>query len=239
MSGKFALLPFAAAVIVAAWFKWHPRGADPQGPASFSSRTASAQQEVPAHAGDAPGHFDYWVLALSWSPHFCAQSAASDEAQCAPEADHALIVHGLWPQYEDGWPEYCSRVTAPPEDTVSRMESVMPSRALVIHEWRKHGSCSGLPADRYFQKTFDLYRGLSMPTMLSRADRARQTNVRQIEEQLIAGNPSLTTESIAVQCDGEQLDEIRICYDKNLEPRACGERLRDACPDQIRVEAAP
>ena len=50
--------------------------------------------------------FDYWILALSWSPEYCASPAARPGSrQCAQPRE--FIVHGLWPQYERGWPEDC------------------------------------------------------------------------------------------------------------------------------------
>ena len=56
--------------------------------------------------GERAGDFDYWVRALSWSPNWCAlEGDARDAEQC--EADFGWVVHGLWPQYETGWPSYC------------------------------------------------------------------------------------------------------------------------------------
>src|ERR1700712_5920775 len=74
----------------------------------------------PAPAQDrrqnAPGEFDFYVLSLSWSPSFC--EAASErgnsgrsQAQCGGRP-FSFVVHGLWPQYERGFPEYCQRPSA-------------------------------------------------------------------------------------------------------------------------------
>src|ERR1700758_1406179 len=60
-----------------------------------------------------PGQFDFYVLALSWSPSFC--EASGERGQRQPECTerpYAFVVHGLWPQYEKGFPEYC-QVPAP------------------------------------------------------------------------------------------------------------------------------
>ncbi|MBV6657046.1 MAG: hypothetical protein KI785_04680 [Devosiaceae bacterium] len=52
--------------------------------------------------------FDFYVLALSWSPAFCASPDGRDaDRQCGPGADFGFITHGLWPQFEDGWPSFC------------------------------------------------------------------------------------------------------------------------------------
>src|ERR1700760_1582015 len=72
--------------------------------------TASAQDR----RQNTPGEFDYYVLSLSWSPSFCEEaqergnSGRSQQAQCGGRP-FSFVVHGLWPQYEHGYPEYCDR----------------------------------------------------------------------------------------------------------------------------------
>jgi hypothetical protein len=70
---------------------------------------------LPALAeGERAGDFDYYVLSLSWSPTWCALKG---DAQGSPQCDRALgwVLHGLWPQHEDGWPSFC-RTTAARSD---------------------------------------------------------------------------------------------------------------------------
>src|SRR5438874_4074521 len=60
-----------------------------------------------------PGEFDFYVLSLSWSPSFCEQASERGNdrrsgAQCGGRP-FSFVVHGLWPQYERGFPEYCQR----------------------------------------------------------------------------------------------------------------------------------
>src|SRR5262249_33208521 len=122
-----------------------------------------------ANAQDArqntPGEFDFYVLYLSWSQSFCEASAergarrSRDEdgpsrrtvnQECG-ERPYSFVVHGFWPQYEKGFPEYC-QVPAPRLDRniVSSMLDVMPAPRLVFHEWDRHGTCSGLSPRAYF-----------------------------------------------------------------------------------------
>ncbi|MFX5574808.1 hypothetical protein ABTD77_20430, partial [Acinetobacter baumannii] len=78
-----------------------------------------------------------------------------------PDRRFGFVVHGLWPQYQNGgWPENCSteRVS---EQMIGRMLDIMPSRQLVIHEWRKHGTCSGQSADDYFGTIRKSFTGLA------------------------------------------------------------------------------
>src|SRR3546814_1587903 len=49
-----------------------------------------------------PGDFDFYMLAFSWSPAFCATDAgARSPGQCRDNA-FGWVVHGLWPQYAKG-----------------------------------------------------------------------------------------------------------------------------------------
>src|SRR5450631_244794 len=96
-----------------------------------------------SHAGTGvPGEFDYYVLSLSWSPAFCLSSPGA--AECNGPRRYGFIVHGLWPQNEEGWPENCAVHDSVPDDVVRGIEDLMPARGLVYHEWSAHGSCSGL-----------------------------------------------------------------------------------------------
>ena len=58
------------------------------------------------------GAFDFYVFSLSWSPSFCASAgerggvSKSQQIQCGGERPYAFVVHGLWPQYEKGFPNY-------------------------------------------------------------------------------------------------------------------------------------
>jgi len=87
-----------------------------------------------------PGKFDFYVLSLSWSPSYCEASAERrperrrPDPQCGPRP-YSFVVHGLWPQYENGFPEFC-QVPAPRlnRDLVASMLDLMPSPRLVFHE---------------------------------------------------------------------------------------------------------
>src|SRR3954469_11253199 len=100
-----------------------------------------------------PGQFDYYVLALSWSPSFCEGSAErgrEQKEQCGARP-YSFVVHGLWPQYERGFPEYCQQPSPRLDrNIVASMLDLMPGTRLVYHEWDRHGTCSGLSARAYF-----------------------------------------------------------------------------------------
>ena len=103
-----------------------------------------------------PGQFDFYVLSLSWSPSFCAEAAErramrSAGAQCGARP-YSFVVHGLWPQYDKGFPEYCEHPSPRLNyGIVSSMLDLMPAPHLIFNEWDKHGTCSGLAPRAYFE----------------------------------------------------------------------------------------
>ena len=177
-----------------------------------------------------PGDFDLWVLSLSWSPSYCeATGNARGDAQCA--RPYSFVVHGLWPQYERGYPSDCDTRAAPPNrDQVRDILDVMPSPGLVHHEWRKHGTCSGLSGESYLRIIRKLYEKIHVPDEFKAAEKPRMVTPREVEAAFVAANKGLDDDEIAVQCDGRRLQEVRICLKKDLSAfTSCGETDRRAC----------
>lgn len=191
--------------------------------------TALAQ---PAAAKDS-GAFDFYVLSLSWSPTYCeARGArAADEPQCTLTRPYAFVVHGLWPQYERGFPEYCeSPAPYVPNGLVRSMLDIMPSKGLVIHEWKRHGTCSGLDATGYFKAIRAARDKVVVPPEFQRLDDYRMVSPAQIEDAFRAANPGLQPDMISVDCDKRRLREVRICLSReNLAFRPCPDVDRRAC----------
>lgn len=178
-----------------------------------------------------PGRFDHYVLALSWSPSYCeAMGARAEPAQCATARPFAFVVHGLWPQYQRGWPETC-QTPAPyvPEPVLRSMLDLMPSRRLVLHEWRKHGTCAGLDPTAYFDKVRRAYQAVTIPDAFHRRDDYRMVSPGEVEAAFRAANPGLASDMIAVDCDGRRLTEVRICLNRSLGFTSCAEVDRRAC----------
>src|SRR6202165_3877818 len=114
--------------------------------------TASAQDR----RQNAPGEFDFYVLSLSWSPSFCEEpaergSGGRSQVQCGGRP-FSFVVHGLWPQYEHGFPDYCQRPSPRLDRNImSSMLDLMPALGLIFNEWDKHRTCSGLGARAFFK----------------------------------------------------------------------------------------
>ncbi len=171
-----------------------------------------------------PGGFDYYLLALSWTPNWCA---ATGDSQGASEcARHGLTfsLHGLWPEYEaGGFPSGCSTSAKDPSrsDTAA-MEDIMGSAGLAWHEWKTHGRCTGLTSDAYFALMRKAYTALVLPPTLAQVDHTEQVAPKALQDAFLQSNPSLTPQDIAVTCDQTMITEVRICLTKDLAPHPCG-----------------
>lgn len=186
---------------------------------------------VPAagRSQDVAGTFDYYVMALSWSPNWCLREGdARDADQCDPDRDLGWTLHGLWPQYSRGFPQDCpTDLEGPSRRDSARMTDIMGSAGLARYQWRKHGRCSGLNGDAYLDLSRDAYESIQRPTVLRRLDRDILVPAEVIEAAFLEANPALKPDMITITCKNGQIAEARICLTKALVPRFCG-------PDVVR-----
>jgi ribonuclease T2 len=188
-------------------------------------------QPFPVFAdGERAGDFDYYVMSLSWSSNWCAlEGDARGEDQCDPRHNYTFILHGLWPQNESGWPSYCRTGERDPSRGQSAaMEDIMGSRGLAWYQWKKHGRCTGLSADTYFDTARRAYESITIPPIFARIDKRLKVPARVIEQAFIDSNARLAPDMITITCDRGMIQEARICLTKGLEPRKCGaDAIRD------------
>ena len=182
---------------------------------------------------DTAGDFDYYLLALSWSPSYCADDArqGKDELQCFSQREYGFIIHGLWPQYEQGYPSYCrTNYRAPSGELVEEMLRYAPSKSLIHHAWDKHGSCSGLDPLHYFRLAVKSFKAIDRPTELTSLHSPLLLTVRDIEHWFHRSNPHLPENSLYVTCKKQKLREIRVCLEKDGTPRSCSsDALKSRC----------
>lgn len=206
-----------------------------------AARPAAEQSGAPARSRSSAarthekGKFDFYVLALSWSPEYCATRGASrpGDIQCAGERQYDFVLHGLWPQYEpQGWPQNCSTEQVP-RRVVDSMLDIMPSPGLVRHEWSKHGTCSGLEPAGYFAQARKAFQALRIPEPYKRPQRQVVARVQEVKQRFVKANPSLPEDGVAAVCSGRFLQEVRICLTSDFQPRACS---KDVLRSQCRVD---
>jgi ribonuclease T2 len=207
---------------------------------AFASSLLAAAS-LPAAAQDArqnePGKFDFYVLSLSWSPSFCAaahDSGHSGGAQCGARP-YSFVVHGLWPQYEKGFPEYCEQPSPRLyHGIVSEMLDLMPAPHLIYNEWDKHGTCSGLGPRVYFETIRKARAAVKIPPDYADLKDPLSVAPDAVRDAFVKANAGLTPAGIAVDCDNRRLTDIRICFSKDLQFRGCPEVVKRACRrDQI------
>jgi ribonuclease T2 len=176
------------------------------------------------------GKFDYYALVLSWSPTHCSlPEAADDNLQCnrSDGKRYAFVLHGLWPQYKQGWPEDCRTPRRPfvPDPVITGMLDIMPSRGLIIHEYRKHGTCSGLDVPSYFQLARQLFRAIRIPSDFVNPQETQFLSPDDVKRAFLANNPGLRPDAVAIVCgrgNRARLTEVRICVGRDGKPTACG-----------------
>lgn len=180
---------------------------------------------------DTAGTFDYYVLSLSWSPNWCAlEGDARGSEQCEPRHDHGWILHGLWPQYEQGFPDYCqSAERAPSRQMTAGMADIMGTPGLAWHQWKKHGTCAGESAKQYFAISREAYARIARPEILRRLTEPVRVPPHVIEEAFLEANPDLQPDQITITCRDGHIQEARICLTRDLEPRQCGRDVIRDC----------
>src|SRR5215471_6547450 len=179
-----------------------------------------------------PGQFDFYLLALSWSPSFCeaaGERGTPPQQQCGARA-FPFVVHGLWPQYESGFPEFCQQ-PAPRLDrnAVASMLDLMPAPRLIFNEWEKHGTCSGLSPHAFLSTVRKARALVKIPDDYLAPAQEITAAPAEVADAFVKANAGLTRASVAVACDAKRLTEVRICIGKDLKFHDCGEVEQHTC----------
>ena len=185
-----------------------------------------------AHAkGEKAGEFDYYVLSLSWSPTWCAlEGDARGSPQCDSGRDFGWVLHGLWPQYDAGWPSYCRTAARDPRRSeTAAMQDIMGAPGVAWYQWKKHGRCSGLAPEDYFDLARRAYDAISRPTVLRKLDGAVRLPAKVVEAAFLRANPGMKADEITVTCKEGRIQEVRLCLDRDLSPMTCGTDVRRDC----------
>ncbi|HEX3572848.1 MAG TPA: ribonuclease T2 [Acidobacteriaceae bacterium] len=203
--------------------------AEPGRPAA-SLRSVSRTRRGNRAIESQPGDFDYYLLNLSWSPEFCATHP--ENAQCA--ARPGFIVHGLWPQNNDGtYPQDCGGMAKPPNPAA--YIDLMPTVSLIIHEWQTHGTCTGLNPDGYFSKIRTAVRSVEIPPLFAASkDPPNSIAPHVLLDQFRRVNPTFPPNSFALSCGNNYFTAIEVCFDKDLRPEGC-EGVRSCRANVIKI----
>jgi ribonuclease T2 len=235
------------ALIVAAYGAWQIHS----GQSDSGQQTQSAKREGNRQGGgqgqgsggnrpaanQTTGDFDYYLVSLSWSPAYCS-THPQDKNQCGGRG-FGFILHGLWPQKSSGgWPENCPATSEPSRAVIQKTMAFMPSEKLINHEWTKHGTCSGLTGDQYLELADKAYSAIKIPAAFQTPGASTDMLASQIIAAFVQENAGLPEDSLSVKCSKGELEEVRVCVDTQLKPKACGKGIRSQCgkePVQVRA----
>tara|TARA_R110002126_G_scaffold12379_2_gene53822 strand:- start:85 stop:714 length:630 start_codon:yes stop_codon:yes gene_type:complete len=191
---------------------------------------------------DRAGMFDYYVMSLSWSPNWCVREGdARRSPQCDASQDHGWILHGLWPQYHRGYPSYCNTSQRPPSrGMTAQMADIMGTSGLAWHQWKKHGTCTGLSAADYYALSREAYASVVRPSVFRKITKRMKLPASVVEEAFLQANPGFERDGITITCQDGMIQEARICLSRDLKPVPCGQdvvrdcRMKDAVFDPVR-----
>ncbi len=192
--------------------------------------------------GERAGDFDYYVMALSWSAAWCElEGDARDDPQCDRGRGLTFVLHGLWPQYEDGWPSYCRTVEQDPSRSeTAAMADIMGGAGSAFYQWKKHGRCAGLSSEAFYDTARAAFGSVTIPPVFRQMSKTLKVPADVIEGAFLESNPGLARDQITVTCQDGYIQEVRLCLTKDLKPRRCGDdvirdcRLKDAVLEAVR-----
>lgn len=203
---------------------------------------STAVAEPRENRGATAGQFDFYVVSLSWSATFCSGRSGGRSRQCETGRSPGFVLHGLWPQYERGYPSFCRPPgREPSRQALELADGVYPDFGLARHEWRKHGTCTGESPAGYFEASARAKARIVIPAPFAAPTSDTRWSPIAIERAFAEINRGLRPDMIAVTCTGAGvLQEVRICMTRDLRSfQSCPEVDRDSCrAGEISVPAA-
>lgn len=189
--------------------------------------------------GERAGDFDYYVMALSWSSSWCAlEGDGRDDPQCDAGRGISFVLHGLWPQWEDGWPSFCRTAERdPPRSLTAAQGDVFGGAGAAFYQWKKHGRCSGLPAAGFYDLAREAKGRVVVPEVFRGLARDIRLETDVVEAAFLEANPALEPEGVVVTCKSGMVQEVRICLTKDLEFRDCAGDVGRVCRGVVGMEA--
>ena len=211
-------------VVGALVYQYYQGGLD-LGQSPSKPPTVTPELDVPTSGQ--PGQFDFYVLVLSWSPEYCATNGSDDPQQCSIGRKLGFVLHGLWPQYNRGYPSDCS-TSKLPADVKAKFSTLYPSPNLFEHEWEKHGTCAGLTPEQYLTLSKRLKDSIVVPDSYRAPEQPFRVTTPRLKQEFSTANSNLNEASLAVYCSdsGRFLQELYVCFSLEGKPVACSSEIQ-------------
>lgn len=111
----------------------------------------------------------------------------------------------------------------------AKMADIMGTSGLAWHQWKKHGTCTGLSAAAYYALSRKAYARVTRPAVFRKLDRKVLLPAAVVEEAFLKSNPDMFADGVTITCRNEQIQEARICLSKDLNPVPCGQDVLRDC----------
>ena len=179
-----------------------------------------------------PQSYDFVILALSWSPSFCASSARrGDSPQCQNPANRGFVLHGLWPQATDG-----ARLRCPANKgqfskaLFERASEIFPDLGLAQSQWQRHGQCFGFAPDAYIEKAAAARGKVIIPEQFRSVKDPVSLPPENIRKSFVSANSGLSPDAFSVSCRKSELVEVLVCLKSDLSGFAsCPQVTKRSC----------
>ena len=176
-----------------------------------------------------PGQFDFYVLALTWSAEFCQRHQSASQ-QCVGNKNLGFVVHGLWPQYYNGYPLYCRNEATLSTNALKKARDYFPTERLARYEWRKHGVCSGKTPNAYLEDVSRARKLVKIPPLLLDPKTDQTIRLQALYGEFLKINPNLYPGMFSINCRRGVLTEVRVCISQNLRHyQLCPQVLEQSC----------
>jgi ribonuclease T2 len=105
---------------------------------------------------------------------------------------------------------------------VQLMLNYIPTESLIQHEWTNHGTCTGLSAADYFAAVRKARDSVTIPDDLKQPAQQLKLRPEDVQAKFAVANPSFPKDGFRATCyQDAELQEARICFNKDLSPRSC------------------
>ena len=105
---------------------------------------------------------------------------------------------------------------------------------MLQHEWKTHGTCSGLSPDEYFSAARKAFKSVKVPPRLAGLKSQVSMPPDQILALFAASDSQIPQSAMALSCGNNHLTAFEVCLDKSFQPIACS-GVRSCRANTVRI----